>query len=468
MADKKEAKLLNDTELQTRIRDLSKSLDELTAKIEAEGETDELRGQWDASEKELAECNAELQVRADGRKVALERNKRARELRQQSGNLLNDFNSHSPNNISNRVGDYGETATNRVIVPAQARRTNLRAFETQEDAYLSGRWLMANVLRHEASRQWVQDHSHLIETRAMSGNVNSAGGYLVPIAFGNALIKLAEEYGVARRYCRRVSMPTDTYNVPVWSSGLTGYWLTDNATVTASDETISNAALVAKKLGALTRYSTELDEDAVIDVAEELSREMARVFANEEDDALFNGDGTSTYGGIKGLKSAIAAGSKETAIAGNTAFSTLDLADFEDMVGKLPMYPGIRPAWFIHKAGWAASMQRLLDAAGGNSIADLQAGAGPSFLGYPVVFTQVMNSTLTAQTSTDGLCYFGDLEMACLFGDRRMLTVRSSEHRYFDQDQIAVLGTERIDITVHSTGTASAAGAVIMLSTPGS
>ena len=108
-----------------------------------------------------------------------------------------------------------------------------------------------------------------------------------------------------------------------------------------------------------------------------------------------------------------------TAITGNTAFSTLDLADFEAMVGKLPMYPGIRPKWFISQAGWAASMMRLADAAGGNTMAMLAEGPTRMFLGYPVVISQSMNSTLTAQTSTPGLVHFGDLQMGAILGSRR-------------------------------------------------
>ena len=91
------------------------------------------------------------------------------------------------------------------------------------------------------------------------------------------------------------------------------------------------------------------------------------------------------------------------------------------------------------------------------------------FLGYPVVFSQVMNSTLTAQTSTNGLCYFGDLRQAAMFGDRRGLSIAVSNDRYFELDQLAIRGTERYDIAVHETGDASSTpGSIIQLSTPGS
>jgi HK97 family phage major capsid protein len=79
-----------------------------------------------------------------------------------------------------------------------------------------------------------------------------------------------------------------------------------------------------------------------------------------------------------------------------------------------------------------------------------------------------MNSTLTAQTSTAGICYFGDLSMAAMLGVRRGITLRASAERYFEYDQLAIQGTERFDIAVHGVGTASVPGPIIMLVFPGS
>lgn len=90
------------------------------------------------------------------------------------------------------------------------------------------------------------------------------------------------------------------------------------------------------------------------------------------------------------------------------------------------------------------------------------------FLGYPVQMVNVMNSTTSAQTSTHGLVYFGDLAMAALFGSRRGVSIAVDSSRYFELDQLAIRGTQRFDINVHGTGTASVAGPVIQLLTPAS
>ena len=138
------------------------------------------------------------------------------------------------------------------------------------------------------------------------------------------------------------------------------------------------------------------------------------------------------------------------------------------MIGKLPQYADDADAkWYISKAGWAASMMRLIDAAGGNTGAMIAGTAPKEFLGYPVVLSQKMNAVLTAQTSTYGLAYLGNLPQAATLGDRRGITIKSSDQRYIEYDQLVIVGTERYDINVHDVGSSSAAGPMVMLYTPG-
>lgn len=371
----------------------------------------------------------------------------------------------------------------RITIPVASRFKygSLRSFtgeKADERAYLAGMFFLATICHQEKARLWCRDHGLDTSYRrdifespqaAHSTTVDTAGGFLVPIEIEQAIVNLKEQYGVFRQDARRVPMGSDTKNVPVRTSGLTAYWAGDNASLTATDTAWSNAGLVAKKLYAMSKYSSEVAEDSIIDFGDMLTQEIAQAFAYAEDAAGFLGDGTSTYGGIVGIKTALEDGSECTAASGNTTFATLDLVDFEQMLGKLPNYPGINPKWYISKAGWAASMMRLMDAGGGNTNATLGIGLPtPLFLGYPVRFAQVMNSTLTAQTSTEGLCYFGDLQMGALLGDRRGISIMVSDQRYFEYDQLAIRGTERLDITICSRGSSTVPGAIIGLETPGS
>lgn len=361
-----------------------------------------------------------------------------------------------------------------VVVPPRARvHGGLKAFKgdkAEENAYTFGRYVAAKFFNHEKSKQWLREHGM---KNALSEGSNEKGGLFVPVETTTTIIRLVEEFGVIRQYSQIEPMGSDRKVVPVRTGGMTAYPVAETNTAneasntgTQSEPAYTNIELVARKWKAWCKMSDELSEDSLVMIADQLAMEAALAFAYAEDNFGFNGDGGSTYHGITGILNAVAAGSIYTAAAGNTAFSTLDLLDFITMKGKLPRYPGIRPAWFISQEGYCDSMERLLLAAGGNAVVDIANGGVPMFLGSPVVITNVLNSTLTTQTSTNILAY-GDLRMATRFGDRRRMTAKLTDQRYWDTDQIAVKFEERVDFVVHSRGTTSTAGAVLVMATPG-
>lgn len=365
-------------------------------------------------------------------------------------------------NVGRKAADsFGQdTQAKRITIPAVARKvTSLKAFKSEEDAYASGQAIRA-ILGNAHARQWCEDHGVQVKA-AMGENDNNKGGFLVPSPMESAIVDLRETYGVFRQNVRVVPMTSDTLDVPRRLSGLTAYFVSENAEITASDKTFGNAKLVARKLGALTRVSSELSEDALVSIADDLANEMAYAFAVKEDECGFLGDGTSTYGGIVGLRSALQAGSTATA-ASATSFGALTLADFHNAVAKLPVYPGMQSAWYINSAGYHAAMARLQVAAGGNSVVDLGNGPVVQFLGYPVVFTQALPKTLGAQSAAV-YGFFGDLRLAATMGSRRGVSVVADSSRYFEFDQIALKATERIDIVVHEVGDSANAGPIVAL-----
>lgn len=374
----------------------------------------------------------------------------------------------APETPGREQGTQREDRANVRVLHRTGKLRSFRGKDAEENAYQSGQWALAVLGGDARAAEWCREHG--IETRAAVTTSNSLGGYLVPTPMETAIIDLREERGVFRQQSYVRTMTSDTLVVPRRAGGVTAYFVNENpsSAITDSDKSWDAVSLTARKIAALCKYSTEINEDSAINVADDLAQEIAYAFADKEDECGFNGDGTSTYGGIVGLKNAVLAGSKYTAITGNTAFSTLDLEDFEAMVGKLPQYAVGNAKWYISRVGWANSMLRLAAAAGGNTTSNIEQGTVPQFLGFPVVMSQVLNSTSSAQTSTDGLCYLGDLRMATSFGSRRGLSITVDPSRYFELDMLAIKGTQRFDISVHEKGTASVAGPVIMLSTPSS
>ena len=230
-----------------------------------------------------------------------------------------------------------------------------------------------------------------------------------------------------------------------------------------------DVTLVAKKLMVLARLSNELNADAAINFGDKLIGEIAYSFANKEDECVFNGDGTSTYGGITGIRTRLdelTAGTAPGLILGDgNAYSELTLANFESVVGALPQYADrAGTAWVCHKTFAHTVMQRLALAAGGVTSTEIYNGRrAMMFLGYPVVISQVFPST-TANSQIPVI--FGDLSLGAMFGARGMEQIAFSSEAtvggqsMWERDQIGVRGTERFAAVCHDYGTASAAGPI--------
>jgi HK97 family phage major capsid protein len=339
----------------------------------------------------------------------------------------------------------------------------LKAFRSHEDAYRVGRWLQATFAGDSEAKRWCHDHG--VEARTMVGGVNSLGGFSVPDELSSTIVRNVETYGVAPTALQNFNMSSDVLSIPKRISGVSGAWMGENAEFSYSDMTGTQVQLVAQKFGVATKVSNELFADGV-GVADLIATEHSLAIAKALDEAVFIGDGTSTYGGHYGvtvkLTDAAYSASLVTAATNNGAFETLDKEDFLSAMAKLPRYalPGAR--WYISQAGYHASMQRL-DLAQGGSVSVAQ-GFGLTFLGYPVVLVHSMNSTLGTDLSKVKVL-FGDLAMAGALGLRQGYQLRVSQERFVELDQTLVSGVVRATANFHSLGSTSEVGPVVALRT---
>lgn len=371
-----------------------------------------------------------------------------------------------------------------IVFPTQ--NVSVKSFKSDdfgrahEKAYKFGMWAAATA-GIGWGKAFCQKHGiglHAdIETKGQTEGTNTAGGYLVPPEFSSELIKLVLEYGVARRLFRTRPMSRDTLSIPRRTGGLTAYFVGEASAGTASQMAFDQVQLVAKKLMTLSLVSSEVNEDAVISWADQLADEASRAIAYKEDLCGFLGTGTSTYGGIVGISTALGNlnGTDEGGgliLGSGNAYSELTLADFHRVVGRTPSYARAGAVWVVSPSFHDAVMQRLQTAAGGNQITQV-AGGGimNQFLGYPVVLSEVMPTT---EANSQICALFGNFAQAVSFGDRKQMTMSMSEHAtvggvsVFETDQYAVRVTERFDIVAHDIGTASVAGPVVGLITAGS
>jgi HK97 family phage major capsid protein len=174
--------------------------------------------------------------------------------------------------------------------------------DAEDAAYKSGMWCRATIFGDQGAAQWCAEHDveirHQVSygTKSQNETTNSAGGYLVFPEMSTAIIDLREQYGTARRFLNVRQMSSDVQTIPRRTSGLTGYFATEENAFTESSKSWSQVRLQAQALGTLTKISRELEDDSVISVADDIASEIAYGLAVKEDATLWNGDGTSSYG----------------------------------------------------------------------------------------------------------------------------------------------------------------------------
>ena len=355
----------------------------------------------------------------------------------------------------------------RNIKPREGRPTH----EGHEMAYKTGLLFLARC-GQGAMRDWamrkIGDAGLSVDMLSpfQSEDGNSQGGYLVFPEFEATLINLKEQYGVFQREAFKIPMNSDTLIIPRRAGGTTVYYPGEHGQITESAMAFDQIQLVCKKYAQMTRWSTELNEDSVIAMADLLAGEFAYQFSKAEDTNGFIGDGTSTYAGTIGLlyklvntvngvspTYSLAGGvaGNLACIATHTTVGATTLADWEAVVGALPLYAEGRAKWFMSKSVFWAGPARLMDAAGGNIAMFLSSGAPMRFMGYDVVFAQAMptNAAATGTTAANAVsvpALLGDFSLSAFLGTRRGITVRTSDQRYIEYDQIAIQATQRVAV----------------------
>jgi len=352
-----------------------------------------------------------------------------------------------------------------IVKPDLFRFSQLRAFKgpkAEANAYKVGKFLLATIMNNAEARQWCRDHNvEIRESRVMTESVNSAGGFVVPDEMERAIIDLREVYGNARRNCRIVTMSSDHIVTPRKSGGLTAYPIGEKSSITESEQTWNQVELTAKKWGVLTRMSTDLTDDAIINMADDITNDVAMAFSTAEDTTCIDGDGTGTYHGIIGIRPKMIdgnhAGSYVEAVAPGDNWSEIDEADLLAVQGAMPVYAKIGAKWHCSPTCKVAVFDRLLRAAGGNTNQNLAQGQPAQYNGYPIEEWPAMPSIDAAAALNDKIMLlFGNMRMSTSFGDRRGITLKISSDRYLEYDQIGIMATSRWTINHHDIGGAAA------------
>lgn len=292
---------------------------------------------------------------------------------------------------------------------------------------------------------------------------NSRGGALVPEIFEPDLIYLFEQFGVSAELA---DTRTTSSNAPIVfprnTGGPTVYGLNGegSSNITESNVTYDNVEMVFKSRYTLIPIPNNLLDASAINIADDIARSITRAFAEEMDDAYFNGDGTSAFFGVTGVREKLTGLSGTVAniaglqVASGNEFVDITLEDIDNMLGRLPTYADAGTRLVMHKRLWHGTLANLIKAAGGTPKSELNGRTVPSYEGYPVVFAQKMPKT---DANSQVAILAGDFAMGSKIARvRGGIELATSEHSAFGADRLQIRGKHTVAINVHDVGNASA------------
>lgn len=334
-----------------------------------------------------------------------------------------------------------------------------KAFRSFDEARAGQLYLQTQLVPN--SRLWKQEEAEPVVRSATAELAkrnyatfpNSAGGALVNEAFDSNIIRLVNQWGVARRECRVVPMTEAKVSRPRARGDFTLQYINENTAATPQVMSYDNVTLEAKTGLALARVSKQLMQDSAIDIANDITIDMARGIARQEDRNLFLGDGTSAFGNVIGFVNRFAVGTTGNAVTGGATFSAHTVAQLCEAIGRVSDFGLTNAKWYCSPAFKAQVFDRLSLTMGGVTRNEFAVGTIGSFLNYPIV-------SVNALPSVDGTnqldCLFGDISLAASLGSRLDVEMAIDDSVGFNTYSTFLRAVVRHDINIHDIGSTTA------------
>jgi len=286
------------------------------------------------------------------------------------------------------------------------------------------------------------------------------GGYAVDSELSAEIRHLTTEYGVARREMSTLVLSKNSYKANSLTTDVSLAWVDEAGSIKSTQVVLGQDTLELEKLAAIVTITSELLSDEEVDLFRFIAGRVAEGFAEAEDEAFFNGDGTSTYGSFTGI---LEAGDVNTVTlaSGSTDFTDLTPEKLLDMQDSTPQGAQNNAKYYMHRSILNIMRKLRADAVSAADSAGTflyQApGEGQPLLLWnkPVVLVEVMPTSSEGATDTAFVIY-GDLRRGCILGSKGAVAVKrfdagtvrnsadSADLNLITTDREAVRWTERV------------------------
>lgn len=274
------------------------------------------------------------------------------------------------------------------------------------------------------------------EVKDQTEGTGTAGGFLVPEAFSEALLQVDAQMQPLRSRVTTIPVTVDQGRFPVLdqfinpttqgsgqvpaAAGIVTTTTAEGATLTETDATFEQLTWSINKIGGFTQASMELMEDSPISVEALLANLFRIAIGAKNERNIVRGSGVGEPQGI------INAGCTVTVnVATDNTFAYPDALN---MLTRFKNVTGSQPVWIIHPSVWQEIGVFETSAGGGVWQANFQSPLGVGLLGFPIVVSEHL-AALVSGTGGDRVL-LADLG-AYYFFQRSQLTIAFSEHFAF-------------------------------------
>ena len=252
-----------------------------------------------------------------------------------------------------------------------------------------------------------RDARSLGHTKALGYSSLASGGALVPTAYVQEMIELLRARNVIRSAgARQLPLPNGNLTMPRQTGAATASYTGESSSLAASQGTLDQITLVAKKLMAITAVSNELMRTADPSADRFVRDDLLATAANREDLAFIRGDGTQNT--PRGLR--YAAASISAAAAGATLGDMLTTT--QDLFTQLANsnIAMERPAFFLSPRSYYALM--FARDASGDGLLLREEIANGSLFGVPIFTTTQIPVNLGG--GSDSEMYLADMNQVII------------------------------------------------------
>ena len=289
-----------------------------------------------------------------------------------------------------------------------------------------------------------------MKEKAMSQGTDTAGGYIVPEEAITQVIEklkanvIAYDLGARDMPCTGVPV-----SIPKLTTAATGYWVSENSTITSSDLGFEQINMTPKTVAGRVILSNLLLETSTPTADSIIEQDLAQQLGLAVDLGVLNGGAGGGAGEPTGIMQTAGAGTFTTSL---TTAAAPTVGELMEAITDLDTANALRGrlGWAMHPLALSKCRQIEEDGAGTYvpvTAVNTSSGFADTLFGYPVrTSTQMVAPTGGGDTRSMLFGNFDDV-MIARWGGMRLLASDTSDDA-FSKDQTHIRATMRVDVAV--------------------